>query len=149
MDLLGDPLTICPIQTSWEICIEPYPNWQFGCVDNPDRQFGTGSVLTRTRTRSDGPEPLLTLTIPNNFTDRRDYNSESDDKPLRRLSRKAMGTRSSKDSFMSILGKRVAPTQLTPTSAQPLNLGHLEVYIVSEEEDECDPALLESKNVSN
>ena len=61
MDPLCDPLTTRPIQTGWEICIEPYPNRRFGCVDNPDRQFGNGSVLTRTRTRSDGPEPLLTL----------------------------------------------------------------------------------------
>jgi len=61
IDPLGDPLTTCPIQTGWEICIEPYPNWEFGWVANPDHQFGNGSVLTRTRTRSDGLEPLLTL----------------------------------------------------------------------------------------
>jgi len=61
MDPLCDPLTTGPIQTGWEICIEPYPNQRFGCVDNPDRQFGNVSVLTRTRTRSDGPELLLTL----------------------------------------------------------------------------------------
>jgi len=60
MDPLCDPLTTRPIQTGWEICIEPYPNWRCGCVDNPDRQFGTGSVVTRTQTRSDGPEPSLT-----------------------------------------------------------------------------------------
>jgi hypothetical protein len=28
---------------------------------NSDRQFGSGSVWTRTQTRSDGPKPLLTL----------------------------------------------------------------------------------------
>jgi hypothetical protein len=61
MDPLGGLLTTRPIQTGWEISIEPYPNWQFGCVDNPDNQFGNSSVLARTRTRSDGPEPLLTL----------------------------------------------------------------------------------------
>jgi len=37
------------------------PDGQFGYTDNPDRQFGNGSVWTRTRTRSDGLEPLLTL----------------------------------------------------------------------------------------
>ena len=65
MDPLCDPLTTRPIQTGWEICSEPYPNRQFGCVDNPDHQFGNSSVLTRTRTRSDGPEPLLTLLLRN------------------------------------------------------------------------------------
>jgi len=65
MDPLWDPLTTRPIQTGWEICIEPYPNRRFGCFDNPDCQFGKGSVLTRTQTRSDGPEPLLTLDVAN------------------------------------------------------------------------------------
>ena len=41
--------------------MEPYPSGQFGFIDDPDPQFGNGSVWTRTRTRSDGPEPLLTL----------------------------------------------------------------------------------------
>jgi len=41
--------------------MEPYPSGQCGFIDDPDRQFGNGSVWTRTRTRSDGPEPLLTL----------------------------------------------------------------------------------------
>ena len=63
MDPLCDPLTTRPIQTGWEIRIEPYPNRRFGCVDNPDRQFGNSSVLTWTRTRSDGPELLLTLVL--------------------------------------------------------------------------------------
>jgi hypothetical protein len=46
--------------------MEPYLSGQFGFIDDPDRQFGNGSVWTRTRTRSDGPEPLLTLgeTLP-------------------------------------------------------------------------------------
>jgi len=61
MDPLSDLLTTRRIQTGLEICIEPYLNWQFGCVENPDRQFGKGLVLTWTRTWSDGPEPLLTL----------------------------------------------------------------------------------------
>ena len=61
MDPLCDPLTTRQIQTGREICIEPYPNGRFGCVDNPDRQFGNRSVLIRTQTRSDGPELLITV----------------------------------------------------------------------------------------
>jgi hypothetical protein len=61
MDPLGDPLTTRPIQTGWEFTMEPYPSGQFGFIDNLDRQFANGSVWTQTRTRSDGPEPLLTL----------------------------------------------------------------------------------------
>ena len=61
MDPLCDPLTTRPIQTGWEFTMEPYPSGQFGFIDDPDRQFGNGSVWTRTRTQSDGPEPLLTL----------------------------------------------------------------------------------------
>ena len=41
--------------------MEPYPSGQFGFIDDPDRQFGHVSVRTRTWTRSDGPEQLLTL----------------------------------------------------------------------------------------
>jgi len=41
--------------------MEPYPNRLFGFINNPDRQSGSGLVPTRTRTRSDGPDPLLTL----------------------------------------------------------------------------------------
>jgi len=63
MDPLGDPLTTRPIQTGWEFTLKPYPSRQFGFIDNPDHRFGTGSVSTRTRTRSDGPEQLLTLDI--------------------------------------------------------------------------------------
>jgi hypothetical protein len=63
MDQLGNPLTTNPIQTGWEFTMEIYPNRQFGFIDDPDCQFGNGSVWTWTRTRaqSDGPEPLLTL----------------------------------------------------------------------------------------
>jgi hypothetical protein len=61
MDPLGDPLTTCPIQECWEFTMKPYPGGQFGFIDDPDRQFGTSSVWPRTWTRSDGPEPLLTL----------------------------------------------------------------------------------------
>jgi len=56
-----DPLTTRPIRTGWEFTMEPYPSWQFVFIGDPDRQFGNGSVWTRTWTRSDGPEPLLML----------------------------------------------------------------------------------------
>jgi hypothetical protein len=59
-----DPLTPGPIQTGWEFTIERYPSWRFGFIENPDRQFGNGSVWTRTWTVSDGPQPLLTLGNP-------------------------------------------------------------------------------------
>jgi len=61
MDPLGDPLTTRPIQTGGKFTIEPYPIWQWGFIYNLDRQFGNSLGWTRTRTRSDGPEPLLTL----------------------------------------------------------------------------------------
>ena len=63
MDPLGDPLTTRPIQMGWEFTMEPYPSGQFWFIDDADRQFGNGSVWTRIRTRSDGPEPLLTLLL--------------------------------------------------------------------------------------
>jgi hypothetical protein len=61
MDPLCDPLITRPIQTGWEFTFEPYPSGQFGYIDDLDHQFGNSSVWTRTRTRSDGLEPLLTL----------------------------------------------------------------------------------------
>jgi len=61
MDPLGDPLTTRPIQKCWEFTFEPYPSWQFRIIDYPGRQFGNGSVWTRTWPRSDSPEPLITL----------------------------------------------------------------------------------------
>jgi hypothetical protein len=61
MDPLCDPLTTRPIQTGWEFTMEPYQSGQFGFIDDPDGQVGNGSVWTRTPTRSNGPEPLLTL----------------------------------------------------------------------------------------
>jgi len=64
MDRLGDLLTTRPIQMGWEFTMEPFPSGQFGYIDNLDRQFGNGSVSTRTRTQSHGPEPLLTLHTP-------------------------------------------------------------------------------------
>jgi len=60
-----DPLYILlrtrPIQMGGEMSMEPYLNRQFGLIDNPDCEAGTGSVPTLTRTQRDGPEPLLTL----------------------------------------------------------------------------------------
>jgi len=50
---------------SWELTIEAYPSGRFGFIDDPDSQFGNGSVSARTQTRSDGPERLLTW---NDFT---------------------------------------------------------------------------------
>jgi len=60
MDPLDNPLTTSPIHTGCEISIELYPNWWFGCIDDPDCQFGNKSVPTRTRPRSTGPELSLT-----------------------------------------------------------------------------------------
>ncbi|KAF8534843.1 hypothetical protein BDD12DRAFT_809030 [Trichophaea hybrida] len=86
-------------------------------------------------------------TIADNYNDCRDDNSASDDEPLRRPSRKAMGKRPSNDSFTSTLGKRVAATQSTSTSAQPLHPDRREIYLVLEEEDERELAMLASKKV--
>jgi hypothetical protein len=61
MDPLGDLLTTRPIQTGWELTFELYLSWQLGFIDNKNRQFGNSSVWTQIWTRSDGPEPLLTL----------------------------------------------------------------------------------------
>jgi len=61
MDPLYNPLGTRPIQTGREMSMEPYPNQQFGFIDDPDGQSGSGSVPTRNRTWSDGPDPLLTL----------------------------------------------------------------------------------------
>jgi len=61
IDPLGDQLTTHPIQIGWEITIDRYPNSQFRCIDQPDRQIGNGSDPTRTQTWSDGLEWLLTL----------------------------------------------------------------------------------------
>jgi len=63
MDPLDNQLTTDPIQTGWEVAIEPYSNWQFRCMDNPDRQFGNWLVRTRTMNNSDGPEPWMTLVV--------------------------------------------------------------------------------------
>jgi len=60
MNTLGDALTTHPIQAGGEISVELYPNQQFRFDPDPDCRFGNGVVSTRTRTQSDGPEPLLT-----------------------------------------------------------------------------------------
>jgi hypothetical protein len=41
--------------------MELYPSGLFGFINDPDRQFANSSVWTRTRTRYDGPDLLLTL----------------------------------------------------------------------------------------
>ena len=50
MDPLYNPLGTHPIQTGREMSMEPYPKRHFGCIDDPDRQSGSGSVPIRTRT---------------------------------------------------------------------------------------------------
>jgi len=64
MNLQTDPLDNQPrthwIPRDWEISIELYLNWQFGCIGDPDRQFGNGFVRTATLTWSDSPGQLLT-----------------------------------------------------------------------------------------
>ena len=60
MDPLDNPLSTRPIQMGRDYSIDPYPNGQFGLIAKPDRQFGTGSVPTRTQTWSDGPQPSIT-----------------------------------------------------------------------------------------
>jgi len=61
MDPLDNPQSTRPIHTGRDYSKELYLNGWFGYIDNRDRQFGPGSVPTWTRTRSDSPEPLLTL----------------------------------------------------------------------------------------
>jgi len=63
MDQLGDLLTTRPIQTGCEFTIKPYLSGRIWFIDNTDHQIGNGSVWARTRTRSYGPEPLLTLPV--------------------------------------------------------------------------------------
>jgi len=64
---MDNPLLTGQIQACRELSIETYPNRQFRSIDDPDRQFGTGSVPTQTRTQSDGPEPLLTILSLHNY----------------------------------------------------------------------------------
>jgi hypothetical protein len=63
MDLLNNPLRTCAIQTGREMLIEPYPISEFGFIDNADCKSGSGSVPTRTQTRRDGPDLMLTPLI--------------------------------------------------------------------------------------
>jgi len=84
---------------------------------------------------------------PNNYNDHRDDYSESDHEPLWPPSGKAMGKQLSKYSFTSIVGKQVTATELTPTLVRLLCPECCEVYLVSEEEDEREPAPLPSKKV--
>jgi hypothetical protein len=63
MDPLGDPLATRPMRMGWEFTIEQYPDWWFGFIDITGRQFVNSSILTRTQTRHDGPELLLTLVV--------------------------------------------------------------------------------------
>jgi len=62
-DPLDNQLTTRPIQMGGEIGIEPYPNWQCGCIDVPDNHFGDDPVHTQTRTPSNSLEPLLSLSM--------------------------------------------------------------------------------------
>jgi len=62
-DALDNLLIPRPIQTGWELSIEPYLNWQVGIIENADCKFGDTSVPTRTRIQSGGLEPLLTLHV--------------------------------------------------------------------------------------
>jgi len=87
--------------------------------------------------------------IPDNYNDGRDEYSKSHDQPLRWPYTNAMIKRPSKDSFSSTPGKHVLATQLTPTSALPLHPECREVYIIPEEENECNHAPLVSKLVSD
>jgi len=59
-DPLGNPLTTRPIQMGREFTIGSYPSGRFGCLDDPDCQFGNCSIWTLTRTRSESPELVLT-----------------------------------------------------------------------------------------
>jgi len=63
MDSLDNPLTTRQTQAGREISIELYQNRRFRFIEDPDCQLGVGLVMNRTRTRSDGPEPLLLLVV--------------------------------------------------------------------------------------
>ena len=82
------------------------------------------------------------------FTDGVD-NSESNNEPLWRPSKTAMGKRPSKDSYTSTLGKRVAVTPLTLMSAQSLHPEGQKVNAFFGEEDELESAPVVSTKVSD
>jgi len=86
---------------------------------------------------------------PDNYNDRWDGNSESDNRPLWRPSWEEFKNRPSDGSFTSTLGKWVVVTQLSPPLLQPLHPENQKVYIVLEEEDEREPALQASEKVSH
>jgi hypothetical protein len=58
-----DPVKFHPIQSDYKFTIEPYPSGRFGFNDDFIRQYGIGSVWTRTHIQTDGLEPLLTLEV--------------------------------------------------------------------------------------
>jgi hypothetical protein len=58
MNLLRNPLATRLYQTYWEISVELYMNWQFGCIDNLHHHFGNCLVSTQIQTSSDSPEQL-------------------------------------------------------------------------------------------
>jgi len=62
IDQLDNLLTTCPFQPGWEMSIEMYPNWQFGCIDDPDHLLDNGALVQiQTQIRNGGPKLLLTL----------------------------------------------------------------------------------------
>jgi hypothetical protein len=63
MDPHYNPLKTRPIQIGSEMSMEQYPNRQLWFIYEPDRQSASSYVWTCTRTRSDDPDPLLTLGI--------------------------------------------------------------------------------------
>jgi hypothetical protein len=79
MDPLGDMLTTRPIRTGWEFTIDLYLSPRFGFIDYLVRTFGNGSVWTRSGTRSDGPEPLPTLTASDIVQTRSKYCTKAPD----------------------------------------------------------------------
>jgi len=63
MDLLRNQLSAHQIQTSWKMCIEQYPHWQFGCIDNRVCQLHNGVDSTTTQTQRERPELLQTVEL--------------------------------------------------------------------------------------
>jgi len=63
MNVLGDPQTTNQIRTDWEISVEMYLNWQLGCIDDLNCQFGNCWVSTQIQTRSDSLEQLQRLSV--------------------------------------------------------------------------------------
>jgi len=59
MGPLGDQLATRPMQTDWQLTMEPYQSGQLVFIHDQDHQCGDDSVWTRTWTQSDGLETLL------------------------------------------------------------------------------------------